>query len=252
MADPWYRQNPPRLMGYESCLHQMPCIDRSGDVLVSVPLPGDADLPGEPLNRWLVALGDISGKVETASRLKDALETEVIRLVSTMTNAASILKALNHYLVDHAMEYVCATLLVAVIDGDRHELTIANAGHVFPLLRRVDMRVEFLAKEIIGFPLGIDRGQNYEHVTVPIVPGEVVIFRSDGVTAEIHHQGCNIELNSLRQAIAQAPNDAASVGQSILEAIRRYGQGRAQVDDITLLCLGRVVPTTLLGGEISG
>ena len=100
---------------------------------------------------------------------------------------------LNHYLVDHAMEYVLAvTLLVAVIDGDRHlTVTIANAGHVVPLLRRVDMRVEFLAKEIIGFPLGIDRGQNYEHVTVPIVPGEVVIFRSDGVTAEIHHQGCN-------------------------------------------------------------
>ena len=55
-------------------------------MLVSVPLPGDADpYRASPLNRWLVALGDISGKVETASRLKDALETEMIRLVSTMT-----------------------------------------------------------------------------------------------------------------------------------------------------------------------
>ena len=116
MAAPWDRQNPPRLVGYESWLYQMPCIDSSGDVFVSVPLPKDADDSGEPPNRWLVALGDISGKGETASRLKDALETEVIRLVGTMTDPASILKALNHYLVDNAMEYVCATF---VGGGDR-------------------------------------------------------------------------------------------------------------------------------------
>jgi|SRR5271157_1876774 len=252
MAAPWDRQNPPRLVGYKSWLYQMPCIDSSGDVFVSVPLPKDSDLPGEPPNRWLIALGAMSAIGETASLLKEALENKVIRLAGTTTDPASILKALNSDLVDPAESTMFAALLLVVIDGNRLELTIANAGHVLPLLRRVDMRVEFLAKEIIGFPLGIDRGQNYEHVTVPIVPGEVVIFRSNGVTAEIHHQGCNIELNSLRQAIAQAPDDAASVGQSILEAIRRYGQGRAQVDDITLLCLGRVVPTTLLGGEISG
>ena len=35
MADPWDRQNPPRLVGYESWLYQMPCIDSSGDLFVS-------------------------------------------------------------------------------------------------------------------------------------------------------------------------------------------------------------------------
>ena len=47
MADPWDRQNPPRLVGYGSWLCQMPRIDSSGDVFVSVPLPKDADIPGE-------------------------------------------------------------------------------------------------------------------------------------------------------------------------------------------------------------
>ncbi len=57
MVDPWDRQNPPRLVGYESWLCQMPCIYSSGDVFVSVPLPTDADIPGEPPKRWLIALG---------------------------------------------------------------------------------------------------------------------------------------------------------------------------------------------------
>ncbi len=97
MVDPWHRKNPPRLLGYESWLYQMPCIDSSGDLFVSVPLPGQVDLPGEPPNRSLVALGDISGKGETASHLKDAWVTELIRLVGTTTDPASILKALNSW-----------------------------------------------------------------------------------------------------------------------------------------------------------
>ena len=91
-------------------------------------------------------------------------------------------------------------------------------------------------------PLWVVPGQTYENVTVPIGPGEVVVFQSDGVTAVIDHQSQILDLNSLRQAIVQAPDGAASVGESILEAIRRFGQGRTQMDDITLLCLGRAVP----------
>ena len=86
---------------------------------------------------------------------------------------------------------------------------------------------------------------------MPVGPGEVVIVHSDGVTAVIDHQEQLFDLKSLQRAIAQAPDGADSVGQSILEAIHRFGQGRPQLDDITLLCLGRSVPT-LVGGAISG
>ncbi len=165
----------------------MPCIDNSGDVFLSIPLPKDTDLPDEPPNRWLIALGDVSGKGETASRHKEALEGELIRLVGTATDPASILRTLNNTSIDPALECVFASLLVAVIDSDRHELTIANAGHVSPLLRRADRRVEFLAEEICWYPLWILPEQPYENAIVPIAPGEVVIFHSDGVTAVIDH-----------------------------------------------------------------
>ena len=242
MADQWDRQTTPRLVSYESWLYQMPCIDSSGDVFVSLPLPKEAEVTAELPNRWLVALGDVSGKGKSASRLKDALETQVIRLAGTTTDPASILRALNCIVIDPAMECAFATLQVVVIDGDRHELTLANAGCIPPLRRRANRRVESLAEEIGGFPLWIDPGMIYENVTVPIGPGEVVILHSDGVTAVIDHEKKLFDLESLRLTIAQAPGGAASVGQSILRAIRRVGQGLAQVDDITLLCFGRVVP----------
>ena len=152
MANSWETQQPPRLVGYESWVYQIPCIDSSGDVFVSIPLPKDNDLTDEPPNRWLIALGDVSGKGETASRHKEALEAELIRLVGTTTDPASILRTLNNTLIDPAMECVFACLVVAVIDSDRHELAIANAGHGSPLLRRVDRRVAFLRRRSAGIP----------------------------------------------------------------------------------------------------
>jgi sigma-B regulation protein RsbU (phosphoserine phosphatase) len=242
MADSWETQLPPRLVGYESWIYQMPCIDRSGDVFVSVPLPSDAHLLGEPPNRWLVALGDVSGKGEIASRLKYALETEVIRLAGTTADPASILKALNSTEIDPAMECRFATLQVVVIDSGLHELTLANAGCVPPLLRHADRRVESLAEKVTGIPLWVLPEQTCENAAVPIGPREVVSLHSDPVAAVIDHLSNIFDLDSLRLAIAQAPSGAASVGQSILEAMRRFGQGQAPADDITLLCLGRVMP----------
>ena len=40
MVDPLERQSPPRLVGYESWLYQMPCIDSSGDVFSLYPAFG--------------------------------------------------------------------------------------------------------------------------------------------------------------------------------------------------------------------
>ncbi len=247
MADSWDTQKPPRLVGYESWLYQMPRIDSSGDVFVSIPLPKDEDLPDEPPNRWLIALGDVSGKGEAASRLKNALANKLIQLVDTTTDPASILRALNNDVLDPG---IFATLLVAVIDSDRHELTLANAGCIPPLIRRDEWRVESLAEKVSGFPLWVALGAIYENSTVPVGPGEIVAFRSGGVAGGINQKEEIFSQKSLQEAIAQAPDGAASVGQSILEAVCRFGQGRPQMDDITLLCLGRSVPT-LVGGAIS-
>ena len=235
MADRWESQTPPRLAGYESWLYQMPCVDGAGDVFVSVSLAGHTELAGDLPTRWLVALGDGSGRGEAASRLKDTLEAEVLRLTGTMTDPSSILGALNN---DVLVPDSFACLLVAVIDGIRHELTLANAGSLSPLLRHADRQTKLLGEEITGLPLWVDPSPTYDEVMVPIGPGEMVIFQSDGVTAIIDDQGCLIDLDRLRRTIAQAPGDAASVGQSILQAINRFRGGRAQVDDITLLCVG--------------
>jgi serine phosphatase RsbU (regulator of sigma subunit) len=240
MSDQRRSQAPVRLAGYDSWFYQDPVSDSGGDVLVSLPVPSHADSPGGPPNRWLIALGDVAGKGKEASRLKESLEAEVVRLVGETNNPATTLNRLNSF---YGGDERFATLVVAVIDGDRHELTFANAGHLSPLLRRCDGRVETLGEEIAGYPLWVVTEQTYQEVTVPIMPGEVVVFWSDGVTAELDPY-CNLfAFDRLLLAITHAERGARSVGESVVNALTDFRGGRARVDDITLLCLGRVVRT---------
>jgi sigma-B regulation protein RsbU (phosphoserine phosphatase) len=236
MADQWEAQTPPRLAGYESWLYQMPRIGSGGDLFISMPLPAHSDRSGESSTRWLVALGDFGGLGDAGPHLKDIIEEEICRLAGTLTDPASILETLNNDL-HFADNYAC--LLVAVFDGDRHEMTLANAGHLSPLLRRLDRQTDLIGKEHAGMPLWIIPSQNYQNVTVPFGPGEIVIFYSDGITDLMDNQHNLFRLDRLRQAIAKAPVGAATVGQSIFEAVHQFGQGQTQYDDITLLCLGR-------------
>jgi serine phosphatase RsbU (regulator of sigma subunit) len=238
---------PPRLVGYQSWLYQMPCIGSQGNVFVSVPVPWHADLPDEPANRWLIACGDLTGRGEISACLKEALKGEIIDLLDAMSDPASILKALHRNLAELAWDCYFATLVVAVIDGGLHELTIANAGRIPPLLRHVDRRVVPIGEEAVGIPLWIVAKQSYGNVTVPFGPGDVVTFHSDGVIAVADHRDHLFDLDRLRRTIAQAGEGATSIEQSILEALHRFRGGRAQAEDITLLCLERTVATTLRG-----
>jgi serine phosphatase RsbU (regulator of sigma subunit) len=187
----------------------------------------------------LVALGDVSGRGLATSRLKDLAIAEMAGLAGSMTDPAAILSALNRDLLEAAGPCLFATLLVALIDGDCHELTLASAGHPAPLFRHADRRIESIGEETIGFPLWIDPSRAYENVTVSFGPSDIVIFFSDGLTAVVNNQELPFDANRLRQATTRAPANAASVGQAILNAISLFRAGRPQMDDITLLCVGR-------------
>ena len=245
MEDEWDRQKPPQLAGYESWLYQMPCTG-AGDFFVSVPHPGHSGFSAESPTRWLVAIGDFSWTWREDSRLKDLMEAQTRRLAGTAIDPASILEALNHDPLGtgdaSSAQDSYACLLVAIIDSDRHEMTVASAGHLSPLVRRVNRQTDLLGAESAGLPLWIDPSERYENVTMPIGSGEILVFYSDGVTELMDNQSNLFRPERLRQAISQARGDASSVGQSILEALRRFGQGQAQMDDISLLCVGRALP----------
>ncbi len=89
-------------------------------------------------------------------------------------------------------------------------------------------------------PLGLMPGMSYEEKETVLVPGESVLFYSDGLVEAHDPQGEMFGTPRLRSLLTEYPTDAKGLNALLLEELRRFtGDGREQEDDITLLTLER-------------
>ncbi len=125
-----------------------------------------------------------------------------------------------------------------MVDGERHELTVINAGHPSPMIRRADGRLELVRATAVSMPLGVKDDETYKAATTPLGPRDVVVLFTDGVET-MSLDGELLGMERLKRIIVEAPPGVASVGEAIRETVRLHSAGRSQFDDITILCFGR-------------
>jgi serine phosphatase RsbU (regulator of sigma subunit) len=235
----------PDLPGYDFWHAYEPARHVGGDYFDYRPVPVGEAAHGR-VRRWAVAVGDVMGKGMPAALLMARLSSEVGLLLQIEPDPARVVERLNKSLCEADISEFFITFLLLVLDGERHEMTLVNAGHMPPLVRRPDGTVEEMAGRS-GNPLGVEAGATYEAIQIPIRPGEVVLFYSDGIsdaglTSERIRDGRppdGFGTDRLMQALAAAPAGAGPAGESILAAVRRHAAGRDQFDDMTLICFGR-------------
>lgn len=199
------------------------------------------DAGGSP-SPWALAMADASGKGMSAALLMVKLATEFRLFAAREPDPLAMIRRLNQRLCDDGPRDRFVTFLAATLDVERHRLTLVNAGHMPPLIRRADGRVEELGRDEAGTPLAVDRDRDYQRVVVELNPGDVVVFYTDGVTDALNEQGEDFGGVRLREAIRTAEALVDETGQAVLRAVRRHAAGQTPHDDITLLCLGRVDP----------
>ena len=122
----------PQVPGYEFFAHYEPALEVGGDYYGFIPL---AD------GRLGVALGDVAGKGVPAALLMAKLSSDARFSFLTEPDLARAVTKLNDLLYEftsQADRFV--TLVAAVIDPERHVITLASAGHFSPLLYRPERR----------------------------------------------------------------------------------------------------------------
>jgi Stage II sporulation protein E (SpoIIE) len=229
----------PDLPGYEFWHDYEPARCVGGDYFDDRLIPTPEAPLGQPSARWAVAIGDVSGKGMPAALLTTRLSSEASLLLQTEPGPARVVERLNRNLCRTRTDEKFITFLVATLDWQRHELTVANAGHMDPLIRRAGGPVEVIGHDEASPPLGIIDDQTYEMATTSIYPGDVVVLYTDGVNQAADNEGRQFGMERLKQALAAAPAGAGKVGEWILDAVRRHAAGAAQSDAIALICFGR-------------
>jgi len=186
-----------------------------------------------------IVLADVSGKGVSAALVTAKLSAEVRYCLASESSAAAAINRINYSFCNSGWDDRFVTMILALIDPQREEATIVNAGHMPPLLRRGVHRVEEVGGEQAGQPLGVDADQQYEACTVSLAPGDFMTIFTDGISEAMNSENQLYGLVRLTEQVGAAADDVTVLGRKILDDVKRFVGGRPQSDDMCLLCFGR-------------
>lgn len=222
---------PPQVPGYFFFDYYQAARQVGGDYFDYVPLPG---------GRYAIIVGDVAGKGVPAALLMARLSADVRFSLASEPDPAKAIQRINDGFVRQDWSDRFVTMLAAVINPTTSELTMVNAGHMAPFLRRRDGSVTDIGEEAAGLPLGVSEGYEYESYTHKVEPGDLLTIFTDGFSEAMNSDGELYGLERLKEQLSSPALSVADFGQHILEDVNKFVDGHDQSDDMCLVCFGRV------------
>jgi serine phosphatase RsbU (regulator of sigma subunit) len=188
--------------------------------------------------RLALAVGDATGKGVPAALVMTAT-CAFLGGVATASGASpgEVLARVNEAVLARIPPNMFVTCFYAILDPKSGHLSYANAGHSLPCCRHEDATTDLSAR---GMPLGLMPGMDYEEKESILVPGESVLFYTDGLIEAHNPRGEMFGTPRLRSLLSEYSGGGRSLSATLLEELERFaGEGWEQEDDVTLLTLAR-------------
>jgi sigma-B regulation protein RsbU (phosphoserine phosphatase) len=225
-------QLPKRLKGVDVSAQFAPARELGGDF-------HDFLMPES--NMLIVALGDVSGKGVPAA-LYSVFAGELVRgrtfrrrFMPERSTPAAVLSSINTILHERQLEEYYCTLCYAVFDMKKHIVTLANSALPYPV-RVTGGEVSLI--ELPGLPLGSFVGAQYDEITLPLHPGDVFVFCSDGVSEAMNERQEEFTQPRLMEVVKDARSQPASaIVQRIVSAVAEHRAGYPPNDDMTVVAI---------------
>lgn len=222
----------PDLPGWQLAVTLLPARATSGDFFDFIPLPG---------GKLGIVIADVADK-GIGPALYMALSRTLIRTYASQfeDDPALVLRETNKRILSDARANLFVTTFYGVLDPPTGKLTYANAGHNPPYLLSQISNTTFEALIKTGIPIGIDEDATWEQNQLSILPGELLILYTDGVTEAQNGSGEFFNEDLLIEAAeSRLGMSAHEVQVGILEAVQNFVGDSPQSDDITLMILAR-------------
>ncbi len=207
-------------------------------------IPGGGAVGGDwydvftlPTGQLCVTVGDVAGSGLAAAVIMGRMRSTLRAYALETADPAEVLGRLDRKM-EHFEPDAMATVLYAVIEPELDQMHVALAGHFPPVIARPGQPAE-LAGVQAGTVIGITPQEQRPVTTVPVPPGAMLCFFTDGLVerpGEVIDEG----LGRLCRAVTAQPPEAACaavmgalVGNEpvrddiALLMIRRHAQGSA-------------------------
>ena len=192
----------------------------------------------------LLVIGDVTGHGVPSAMITAAAKAacDVARYVyRDDVTVTGLLEIMNHAIFESAQRRFVMTCFASIVDTQRRTITYANAGHNFPYLFRAgDGRGEFGSLMIRGNRLGDDRDSRYEAKTTELIPGDVLVWYTDGIVECENMAGEEYGEKRFRASVRRAAAlDAGEMRDAIVGDATAYFSDAPRKDDITMI-VGRI------------
>lgn len=218
----------PRFPGLELAAFWQSAREMGGDFYTCINL-GEGQLG--------LVVADVSGKGAPAA-MAGALAVGLLEAYAPLyPKPETLLARLNKDL--HARfiaNYINVACCYTILDTNSLHLTVANAGCVYPYLRR---RQNLHEVEVFGLPLGMWPDFDYQSQQLALCPGDLLLLSSDGLIEARNEQGELFGFDRLEAELKDLPANVtaqAAVDRLVGAAITFTGN-MDLADDLTVLVI---------------
>lgn len=194
------------------------------------------DFIKKPEDQLAFCIADITGKGMPASMLMANLQATIRSQLLVSEDHSLTIKRTNTLLYNSTEPTKFATLFLGILEleENRPRLTYVNAGHDHPLLIRKNS--EPVELEATGLLLAVVEDTEYEVKQIDLLPGDLLLFFTDGITEAMNIQKKEYGLEKLRNlAVSLSDKTAEDVAAEIMKDVNSHTKGAEQSDDITLI-----------------
>ncbi len=222
---------PPRLEGYDIAACSIAAQMVGGDYYDFVRV-------GE--TRWMICLGDVSGKGLPASLLMATLQATLRGQTALDKAVRETIARSNRLIYQSTDPEKFATLFYAVLDASAGSLSFCNAGHEYPMLFAKSGAAP--ARLVTGgMALGVLEEFPYEEDVAKMVPGDTLIVYSDGIPDAVNEFDQPFGEDRLRACVTEhAGESAADIMARVVDSVKAHERGSPRIDDLTLIVVKRL------------
>jgi len=197
--------------------------------------------------RTAVVVADVSGKGVPASIVMALCQSNLRHLAHRHDSPADVMRALNAILSEEMKRNMFVTMLYAVIDTAKNQLTLCRAGHESPLLVHA-ANGKPPAFELLngpGMAVGLMPSRIFDRAVADAVfsfcPGDSLSIFTDGLTETRNAGGEEFGATRLGEAaLGHSLGGADALNSHLVQALAQFAGGRDRIeDDITLLTVQR-------------
>jgi sigma-B regulation protein RsbU (phosphoserine phosphatase) len=216
------------LAGWDFWMYTRPANDVGGDLVDCLELsPGRVGL----------ALADVAGKALPAALLMAKVQATLRALATDTPSLADLAARTNTILCRDGLPNRFATLVYLDVRERDGSIRLVNAGHMPPIhvspagfhdLPRGDMA------------LGLMPNADYQERQEELLPGEMLIVYSDGLTEAMNEAGAFYDDDRLRAQMSGLSSlTAAQAGKRLLDSVDAFIGNTRPYDDLSLIVLKR-------------